>query len=172
MKTEEQRIAIGDRFGRLLIVGPSPRLSPRNKRWACICDCGNKKAVGQGELTSGKTKSCGCLRRELTAKNRTTHGNARRGKHSREYRIWRGIISRCTLETNPAWSDYGGRGITVCERWLNSFETFLADMGRCPTGMSIERKHNDGGYHPGNCVWATAAQQAKNRRPRRWKKKP
>lgn len=178
MSPEAQRIAIaeacvlGHRFNRLIVVSKAPTISVRNKRWLCRCDCGTEKIVAQSELRSGKTQSCGCLRREVTALNKTKHGNARRGLHTKEYLIWRGMLSRCHNPSNPAYPDYGARGISVCERWRSSFSTFLADMGNCPAGLSIDRISNDGGYFRENCRWATAVQQAQNRRKRRWKKKP
>jgi hypothetical protein len=95
-----------------------------------------------------------------------------RGGHSvigsvwyREYEIWRGCIRRCTNPTHRYYQDYGGRGITVCDRWLQSFEAFIEDMGHAPSGYTLDRRNNDLGYGPDNCIWATAKQQANNRRP-------
>jgi hypothetical protein len=173
MTPEAQRIAIaeGVKIGRLTAVKFSRRAN-RMAVWLWLCDCGCQKEILASSVSTRHTLSCGCLRREVTARTKTTHGNARRKRHSREYRIWRGMISRCTLPNNPAYPDYGGRGIGVCQRWLNSFQAFLEDMGKCPAGHSIERTQNHVGYFPHNCVWATAKEQSNNRRNRRWKKKP
>jgi hypothetical protein len=108
--------------------------------------------------------------RERMAVERTTHGHARSRTTGRAgtstYYIWAAMIQRCTNPRCAAWKDYGGRGISVCARWRESFENFLADMGEKPEGLSIDRTNNDGNYEPGNCRWATASEQARNKRPR------
>lgn len=96
------------------------------------------------------------------------HGEAARKNKSREYRAWCGAKRRCYLKTNPKYPSYGGRGIKMCDRWLDSYENFLADMGRCPKGMTLGRKDNDGNYEPDNCQWETQKQQANNRRSSVW----
>ena len=111
-----------------------------------------------------KSKSCGCESRAKIAAARTIHGDNRRGHRTAEYRIWRHMKSRCLNPKVPCFKYYGGRGIRVCIRWLNSFPNFLADMGRRPSpDLSIERKNNDGNYTPKNCKWATRSEQNKNR---------
>lgn len=90
------------------------------------------------------------------------HGHACRGQESRTHRVWRLLKDRCLNENHPRFKDYGGRGITVCSRWL-SFENFLEDMGECPEGMTLDRENNDEGYEPGNCRWATTKVQGRNK---------
>ena len=135
--------------------------------WKCRCTCGKETVVTGGSLTSGNTRSCGCIKREQTTEIFTKHGcagNRRAEGRTREYRIWIAMKTRCSNPRQRSWANYGGRGIRVCKRWLNSFAAFLGDMGPCPTGMSIDRyPDKDGNYKPSNCRWATSSQQAFNR---------
>ena len=131
--------------------------------WLCLCTCGNTVKVLGTALTRGSTKSCGCLQTE----NRLRHGYMKRGKESKTYRCWIGMIARCYNTKHAAYHNYGARGITVCDRWLTSFENFLADMGEMPQGMSLERKDNNLGYNPDNCCWATHLEQGNNKRTNR-----
>ena len=143
-------ITVGERFGRLVAVAPC---ATSTLKCRCRCDCGTVKQVRAYSLRAGTTRSCGCLY--------TRHGYG--GKHkSGTYSSWANMISRCTNK-NHSWANYGGRGITVCKRWLK-FENFLSDMGECPLGHSIDRRDNSLGYKPGNCRWTTPKQQARNKR--------
>lgn len=140
--------------------------------WNAVCDCGTEKSIYGGALRNGSTTSCGCATGELISKALTRHGYARGGAVAREHAIWRGMITRCTNPNRRGYEEYGGRGIAVCERWMD-FANFIADMGPCPEGCSIDRyPNNDGNYEPGNCRWADAKTQASNRRPRRYFRKP
>jgi hypothetical protein len=134
-------------------------------RWVCICDCGNTTLVDSYMLTSGRTRSCGCLRQD----NLIRHGHARPGKESSEYRAWQNMKSRCSNPNHPSFNSYGGRGIIVCDRWLGKlgFDNFLADMGEKPSPkLSLDRINNDGNYQPDNCRWTDALTQSNNQRPR------
>lgn len=151
----------GQKFNRLLVLR---QLGKRGKilLWECLCDCGKKTIVAPHPLKTNKVKSCGCLRKEQNPTLRLSHGMARK---TPEYNAWCHIKSRCYNEKTPQFKDYGGRGITVCERWLNSFENFYADMGPRPSPEhSIDRKDNSKGYSPENCYWATSEEQNRNRR--------
>jgi hypothetical protein len=160
----------GKKFNWLLVESYShttTTLSGRNKRhWVCRCDCGSTCVVlGEG-LKSGNTKSCGCLLAKITAARCLKHGEQsgeRRG-HSRIYRIWCAMLTRCRNPRSINFKYYGGRGVTVCARWLD-FRNFYADMGDALSAThSIDRINNDGNYELGNCRWSTPKEQANNRR--------
>jgi hypothetical protein len=143
----------------------------RHRKWLCLCDCGNQKHIQVNQLVHNKVKSCGCLvLLDLGNKNnahKITHGMS---KHS-SYRCWSAMLHRCENPSNNKYEYYGGRGISVCDRW-HIFSNFLEDMGEKPTGLSIDRINNEGNYEPGNCRWATSKEQNNNRRRRRWWKRP
>ena len=149
----------GKRYGRWTVIAFAANHNGKSY-WKCRCDCGVEKDVMGKNLRNGRSQSCGCLMAELSAEKATSHGRCR----TRTYHIWGAMKTRCTNKNYPQYDDYGGRGITVCERWLHSFENFLADMGECPDGLTIERRNNDAGYCKDNCKWATRAEQNNNKR--------
>jgi hypothetical protein len=149
----------GRTFGRLKVVARCGYYG-RTTTWACECSCGNGIIIRRNRLIDGSTRSCGCLASEESRKRLTKHGEYR----STENAIWNSMIQRCTNPKNQDWPNYGGRGVTVCSRWL-TFENFLSDMGRRPSkDHSLDRKESSGNYEPDNCRWATSIEQNRNRR--------
>jgi hypothetical protein len=159
-------IELGSVFGRWLVVGPATdRSSSGCVLWNCICECGTSRPVSGKLLCSGESKSCRCYLAESTSKRFTIHGGAQAGNYHPLYNTWRGMHRRCTTPGATGYKDWGGRGITICDRWTgkNGFATFVADMGDKPSPKhSIDRVDNDGNYEPGNCRWATQSEQVAN----------
>lgn len=160
----------GQKFGRLTVISLYSRATkkpPQQTKWLCKCDCGNEKIASREGLIKGKTNSCGCLRKEITAKRRRIHSKTR----TRLYKVWISMKARCNNPNNKRYSSYGGRGITICDEWLHDFQAFYdwatangydetANFGQC----TIDRIDNDKGYSPDNCRWVTMAEQNKNKR--------
>ncbi len=148
-------IAPGFRYGSLVYLGDAPKGRTNNRRIYAQCDCGNVANIEMQHFS--QARSCGCMK--------TTHGHASGGVTSRTYRSWTGLKERCMNPENKNYANYGGRGVTVCDRWLESFQNFLADMGPAPNGMSLDRFPDmNGNYEPSNCRWAIARDQQNNRR--------
>jgi hypothetical protein len=153
----------GQRFNKLLVSGSTTVVSGVT-HFVCVCDCGTETLATPASLLNGHKKSCGCLRVDACL-SRSTHGAAKGGVLTPEYRSWQSMINRCENTRDRAWPSYGGRGIKVCPEWRESFEVFLQHMGTRPGPRhSIERSNNDGNYEPSNCCWATKKTQARNRR--------
>ena len=167
------------KYGRLLILEEvEPKFLPSGKKVRqvlCLCDCGNTTIAVLPYMTTGKKSSCGCMATENALRNmpdpstNTTHGHTKRknGKpyFSPTYHTYRCMIQRCTHPGRKEYKNYGGRGIAVCDRWLESFENFLEDMGERPEGKTLDRfPDNDGNYEPSNCRWATKSEQRNNQR--------
>ncbi len=148
----------GRKFGRLTAIKLLPK-TQKHSHWLCQCECGATKGVRGQHLTAGLINSCGCLRREITSQRLTTHGM----HHTKIYQSWCKMRSRCENQNNNRYDRYGGRGISICERW-SIFQNFLDDMGiTWVDGATIERRDNNGNYDLSNCLWIPRNEQAKNR---------
>jgi hypothetical protein len=162
----------GQRFGRLVVVEEAGVVKHPNgakhKRWRCRCDCGTVCLVTGNNLKYGRsTKSCGCLKRELIGDRSRKHGHTSGGKGTREFNAWRAMLDRCRRPKCKEFKWYGARGISVCEQW-KLFPNFLADMGPCPDGMTLDRIDNDWHYLPANCRWISQRENCNNKRNNVW----
>ena len=152
---------IGTSFGRLTVISIAGRSSNNQLKYKCQCLCGQTTIVRKSNLTDGHTKSCGCYRRELGHIKNLSHG----GVGSDAYGIWESIKKRCCNPKSKNWENYGGRGITICDRWKDDYGLFLKDMGERPfKGAQIDRIDNNKGYEPENCRWTTSKNNNRNRR--------
>lgn len=154
---------LNERYGRLTVVALAERRSAGQAVWVCKCDCGGTTEATGANLRNGRTQSCGCLQKERASASSLRHGEARDGAMTGVYRVWIEMWQRCTNPKSQRWHSHGARGIRVCDRWKD-YETFRDDMGPRPPRHSIERRDNDGNYDPSNCYWASAKEQARNKR--------
>lgn len=151
----------GEVYGRLTVVAPVRQ--PEGLRWLVLCKCGKYRHHNWDNISRGRVTSCGCYQQECRELPELRY--KKHGQHlSRTYKIWCCMKARCLDENHRSFKYYGSRGITVCDRWKNSFKLFFEDMGECPPGYSIERDDVYGNYEPSNCRWIPLKDQAKNRR--------
>jgi hypothetical protein len=162
MPSLRQRPNIGTRFGRWTVV-ENPSVSKGRSKSKVKCDCGEIAVINCNNLFSGSSQSCGCFTIERSRNTQTKHFHAAGEKPSKTYLTWQQMRNRCSNPNSSNYHRYGGRGITVCERW-QKFENFLTDMGEKPLNASIDRIDVNGNYEPGNCRWADAVTQSRNRR--------
>lgn len=157
---------MGQRFGRLTVIKRAKNDKQGNAQWLCLCDCGNEKVVRGRALRKGSTKSCGCLLSECSKKRMTKLCTKHGHSDSKLYRVWCAMRERCYKENNSGFKNYGGRGITVCDEWRNSFGAFYdwAMANGYRKGLEIDRIDNDGNYEPKNCHWITPLENCQNTR--------
>ena len=153
-------VKAGDRIGALVVVSEAGRSRCNHKLWLCKCDCGNECVKQSNNLRFSPNPSCGCIASAVWSSSASTHGM----RSSPEYSSWMAAKSRCHNPDSKDYHRYGGRGISMCDEWRNSFQAFYRDMGDRPAGKTLERLDSDGDYERENCTWATPEQQARNRR--------
>jgi|SRR6478752_562102 len=169
MRRNNRLDIVGQTFERLSVIAFAG-VKGEKTMWLCRCKCGKEIRVAGVSLRAGKTKSCGCYKVDGIRERSLKHGHQTQDNNSAEYRIWRHMKSRCYNPNVERYPNYGGRGVIVCERWLNSFENFYADMGPRPTAShSIDRFPDvNGNYEPSNCRWATTTEQSRNTTQNNW----
>lgn len=157
----------GKKFGRLIAI---ERSLTRNgdSYWKCKCSCGKFHEVRTDSLVRGLIKSCGCMRKDVTRERSITHGATKNKHPSKEYRSWQGAKARCYNPNEEKYPLYGGRGISMSDRWKDDFSAFLEDMGKCPARHTLDRIDSNGNYEPSNCRWALPHQQSRNLRANVW----
>lgn len=159
LQKKTAKLVAGQKYGRLTAIRPEKR-----GYWIFHCECGVERPFRKCLVTRGISFSCGCYSKDVVRFTKWKHGATAGRKRTREYRSWESMKRRCLVPKDKKYPLYGGRGITVCERWLHSFENFLTDMGKVAPGLTLERIQTDGNYEPANCVWASALRQANNKR--------
>lgn len=161
----KRRNLIGEKFGRLEVISEAGSSKQGRRLWKCKCTCGNVTILNTNVLTSGTTKSCGCFRGEAVRDRMRTHGMS----HSRLFSIWSAMKQRCYNKNFHQYKHYGGRGVTICDKWLNNFKAFYdwAMANGYAEDLTIDRKDNDKGYSPDNCRWITNKEQQNNKRTNR-----
>lgn len=157
MRTSPKSL-IGKRFNLLKVLSVCGRNKSGNTLMLCLCDCGNNSTPISSALISGHSSSCGCLTKKNSANALRKHGMT----NTKVYQSWTSMIERCENKNNPKYHRYGGRGIKICKRWRESFQSFYDDMGDSPLDMTLGRRNNNGDYEPSNCRWENASQQSRN----------
>lgn len=156
----------GQRFGKLVVVKSTGKNTAGRYLWECICDCGKHIVLRSDLLRRGISDNCGCLTKEKMSRWGLKHGKTINGNPNGNttYVSWKGMKQRCCNPNSDQYHYYGARGVTVCDRWINSFENFLEDMGERPEGLTLDRIDSNGNYEPGNCRWADYYIQNNNKR--------
>lgn len=153
----------GQKFNRLIPIKFIGRDKYRNALWLCRCDCGNEKILPGYQVKNGRVKSCGCFKKEVGKINGKLYNTTHRYCRTKTYNAWASMVQRCTNLNSQAYKNYGGRGITICKRWMK-FENFLEDVGEIPEGLTLDRINNGGDYSPGNFKLSTPKEQNRNKR--------
>lgn len=151
---------VGKRFGRLLVLRYSHNNKDKRPMWVCLCDCGAECIVSGKYLRAGRTRSCGCLHREVSSEINKSHSMS----GTKTYQSWHAMLTRCYNKKQASYKKYGALVVTVCDRWRDSFENFFADMGERPEGATLDRINPFGNYEPSNCRWSSVDEQANNKR--------